>query len=335
MDFSVNVNPYEPPYDLTSLSPFFTDWLKEYPDPKSISLKKSISSFDQVRFEHLFIGNGAAHCIFLLAQLFKEQTIGVIQPTFVEYKEAAKLYGCTIKEITVTKENDWLVTNEELLPFLEEIDVLFLCNPNNPTGTVLGKERMEEVIQLTKATNTYLIVDEAFYDFSSVPCSIAHEVEKHAHVIVLRSLTKMYKLAGIRIGYVIGPTSIVERLNANSPPWSVNRIAAELAEHVLSKRDYPDEIRRRTQVERERVLLELEKLGFYVSPSKVNFYLLSDMINQDNLDGLINHLLLNGVVPRHTYNFPGLDGKYIRLAVREQKSNNVLLSHLKGWREHC
>jgi threonine-phosphate decarboxylase len=335
VDFSVNVNPFEPPYDISKYQHHFEQWLTEYPDPELASLKDVIGSLEQISKENLFIGNGAAQCIFLLAQLFQRKTIGILQPTFVEYKEAAKLYGCIIKEIVLTRENEWSISNEEIRQFLEEVDVLFICNPNNPTGIVLDQARMREIIQLAKEANTYLIIDEAFYDFSSIPCTVVEEVKHNHHVIVLRSLTKMYKLAGIRIGFVVAPPTIIKEISAYSPPWSVNRFAAELAIDALSNHDYVSNIKTKVQIERKRVSEEIRSLGYYVSHSSVNFYLLSDTNSKERMDDFIQYLLSNGVVPRHTHNFMGLSGKYVRLAVLDYESNQLLIKHLKGWKEQC
>ncbi|MBM7661186.1 threonine-phosphate decarboxylase [Bacillus mesophilus] len=335
VDFSVNVNPFEAPYDLSTIIPHFEKWLSDYPDPELTSVKNAISLYDQIDPGYLFIGNGASQCIFLLAQLFQNRTIGIVQPTFVEYKEACEIYGCTVKELKTTEKTDWQFNLEEIRDFMEGIDVLFLCNPNNPTGTVINQDRMKEVIEIGRETNTYLVIDEAFYDFSTINCSVVTEVEKQDHLIVLRSLTKMYKLAGIRIGYIVAAPSIINKVAAYSPPWSVNTLAAELAKHVLSLTNYPHDIKSRIRVERERVVNELKKLGYYVSPSSVNFYLLSDSFSEYKMKNLMKYLVANGVVPRHTYNFIGLDGKFLRLAVKDQRSNDVLLTHLKGWKQRC
>lgn len=335
IDFSVNVNPFEAPYMVSHFQKHLGQWLTEYPDPHLTSLKQVISSKEGISEEHLFIGNGAAQCIFLLAQYFQGKTVGIIQPTFVEYKAASQLYGCVIKELVLKKEDEWFIKPEDIRHFIQEVDVLFICNPNNPTGIALDHPTMIEIILLAKEANTFLIIDEAFYDFSSIPCSVAGEVEVNEHVIVLRSLTKMYKLAGIRLGYVIAPARICKELSAFSPPWSVNRFAQELALDVLSRRSYAREVQEKIKLERERVCLEIQKLGYYVSKSSVNYYLLSDLSIETNMNSFIQFLLSNGIVPRHTYNFLGLDGRYVRLAVQDCESNSLLIEHLKGWKERC
>jgi threonine-phosphate decarboxylase len=335
VDFSVNVNPFRPPYDSSNYQHYFEQWLTEYPDPELSSLKDVIGSLEQISNEQLFIGNGAAQCIFLLAQFFQRKTIGIIQPTFVEYKEASKLYGCEIKELVLTRENEWSISSEEIRQFLKEVDVLFICNPNNPTGTVLDQARMKEIIQFAKGANTYLIIDEAFYDFSSIPCTAVQEVNHNQHVIVLRSLTKMYKLAGIRIGYIVAFPAIIKEISPYSPPWSVNRFASELAIDALSNHDYAKDIQTKVKNERERVSKEIRSLGYYVSQSSVNFYLLSGANSEGKMDEFIQYLLSNGIVPRHTHNFIGLSGKYLRFALKDYESNQLLINHLKGWKEQC
>jgi threonine-phosphate decarboxylase len=191
---------------------------------------------------------------------------------------------------------------------------------------------MQRLILLTKETNTYLIIDEAFYDFCSIPCTVVKEVEKHHHVIVLRSLTKMYRLAGIRIGYVVASQSIIQSISAYSPPWSVNRVAQEIALYVLSEPMYSKHIREKIDLERNRVTTELRNLGFTISNSAVNYYLLSTKTDlRESVDSLLPYLLKNGLVPRHTQNFKGLDGNYLRFAVKDYDCNNRLIQLIKGW----
>lgn len=110
IDFSVNVNPFAPPYNLLNYQEHFEEWLSEYPDPELTTLKKAISTKDGVGMDHLFIGNGAAQCIFLLAQYFQGKRVGIIQPTFVEYKQAAQLFNCQVLDFFLSRENNWDLT---------------------------------------------------------------------------------------------------------------------------------------------------------------------------------------------------------------------------------
>jgi threonine-phosphate decarboxylase len=327
IDFSVNTNPYRLPEAVVPSQAQFYEWACEYPDPDGVELVGRIAKQQQLNATQILLGNGASECIYLLAQWLAKKRIGIFEPTFSEYRRACELYGCTIHSFHAVKEKGWQYEWSEIRRMLPTLDVLFLCHPNNPTGTVWPKESLKQLLTLAREANVFVIVDEAFYDFWLDGFSVVDWLAECPNVIVLRSLTKMYHLAGARLGYIVAHENVIAALKKRKPPWSVNTIAQQLALRFLSLSSFVDETKRAIAAERQRVISELRTLGYDVSPSVTNFYLLGDETKT-----LMYALLHEGLIPRHTFNFPGLDGAYLRFAVKTKEENDELLSFLRRWK---
>ncbi|GMB07819.1 threonine-phosphate decarboxylase CobD [Thermolongibacillus altinsuensis] len=326
IDFSVNTNPYPLPEAVIPTQAEFYEWVCQYPDPDGMKLISTLAEREGVQRSQLLLGNGASECIYLLAQWLENRRVGIFEPTFSEYRRACELYGCSIHSFHAVKENGWLYELNEVKPILPTLDALFLCHPNNPTGTIWPKETLQQLLMLAREENVFVIVDEAFYDFWLDGFSVVDWLDDYPNVIVLRSLTKMYHLAGARLGYVVAHENVITELKKRKPPWSVNTIAQQLALRLLSLSSFVDETKRAIASERQRVISELRKLGYDVSPSVTNFYLLGDETKT-----LFYAFLRQGLIPRHTFNFPGLAGNYLRFAVRTKEENDELLSFLRRW----
>jgi threonine-phosphate decarboxylase len=331
VDFSVNTNPYKLPLEQVPSQEEFYQWMMEYPDPDSSELSSYLAKIENVNKEQILIGNGASQCIYLLAQLFSGKRVGIIEPTFSEYRAACIANGCKVIAIYTTEEHDWKCHLSELENDLKDIDVLFLCQPNNPTGTVLSQEELYHVLKIAENVDTYVIIDEAFYHFWLDGFSAIQWLQQFPHMIVLRSLTKMYHLAGVRVGYIVADKHMIQQLKVMQPPWSVNRIAQQFSLRLLQMTSFVEETKQKITEERERITKILQNAGYYVSPSVVNFYLLREPRQQT--EQLMHDMLKAGFVPRHTYNFFGLEGKYLRLAVRTKEENEHLLHFLVRWKQ--
>lgn len=331
LDFSVNINPLGPPAILQKKWPHWFSLIQDYPDPKAEALKKKLAEVNHIDEQFLTIGNGAAELITLIAQLLRGKKIIIIQPAFSEYEKACQAQDCQIYYHHL-HEPDWELYLDSLYPKLADCDALFLCNPNNPTGIVHEEKVVRKLIAACEKMNCLLIIDEAFYDFSPSQHSYIKETRKSDKLIILRSMTKMYRVAGLRLGYLIAQPEIVRQLNKLKPHWSINAIAMQAGETCLSDTQFVQETSKYIEQERERLFTFYENYDFIISHSKVNYYLLKDPYA--NMQHLYTFLLKKGIVPRHTWNFPGLDGRWIRLAIKARKENDRLMEVLKEWRNH-
>jgi len=335
IDFSVNINPFGPPECIRKNWDRFFPFVADYPDPDMAELRAVIAGKENVSPENILIGNGAAELIFIIAAaLLQNEDVLIVEPAFSEYRKACEPFSKRISSYVLKEEDNWELNVEELKTALSGKKAVFLCHPNNPTGKVFNREALLEIIQDAKKKHVFVVLDEAFYDFALENVSILNCLSSFSNVIILRSLTKMYAIAGLRLGFLLADETVIRRLKKFQVHWSVNAIGQRAGIEALKDEDYVKKTKRMISQERKRMFEHLHELGFVVADSSVNFYLLREQPKKDMLP-LIRFLLERGIVPRHTYNFNGLSGKYIRLAVKRKEENDRLLSALKEWKDKC
>ncbi|MFA1821986.1 threonine-phosphate decarboxylase CobD [Virgibacillus oceani] len=331
IDFSVNLNPFGPPFKLKEKWPSWFMLIEDYPDPQGKELIKIISEMESIDTSSILLGNGGAELITLVASHFSGKSIGITQPAFSEYEKTARAYGCHITYIHLP-DDDWQLNTEEISSQLDAVDALFICHPNNPTGVSYSQTDLLNVLKACEKYRCYLIVDEAFLDFLEEGQSLASFITESSYLIILRSLTKMYSIAGLRLGFLMTNPHLLGKLKSIQPHWSVNTLALEAGKAALKDKTYVRKTKQFIHGERKRIMRDLNKLGYHLSDSKVNFYLLRDP-SLHNQSSLLQYLLKKGIVPRHTENYPGLDGRYLRFAIRQQSENNILLEALAKWKQ--
>ncbi|MDN6161991.1 MAG: aminotransferase class I/II-fold pyridoxal phosphate-dependent enzyme, partial [Atopostipes sp.] len=245
------------------------------------------------------------------------------------YERMTSAYGDQINYLSLK----YIRNDDYIKRITKEQDAIFLCHPNNPTGEIYEESILENILGYCKKNNCYLILDEAFYDFSDEVYSMAQKVHYSDHLIILRSVTKMFSIAGIRLGYLFAGKELIKQLRAFQPYWSVNALALKIGELVVNEDEFVEESQKYIKRLRGEIFPEIKELGFLLSNSKVNFFLLRDPI-LDNQKDLLIFLLKKGIVPRHTENYPFLEGKYLRFAIRPDNEMQELLEVLKEWKNN-
>lgn len=330
VDFSVNLNPFGPPESLKQHWDGWFDKITDYPDPDGRQLKKQIAETAQISESAILLGNGGAELISLLAQFFQRKRILIIDPSFSEYERMCQAYNCQISHFTL-RENDWKLPLDEMDKQIKENDVLFLCHPNNPTGISYTIEELLKIATLCKKNDCYLVIDEAFYDFLLDPKTIVGFLRDFSNVMILRSLTKMYAIAGLRLGYMLAAPSLIERFRRYQVHWNVNALAIAAGIKCLQTTDYVQRTQEFIGEERGRLFSVLRKNGYQMSNSDVNFYLLRDPQLDEQLP-LFRFLLERGLVPRHTANYRGLNGRWLRFSIKQAEQNDRLMEELIKWK---
>jgi threonine-phosphate decarboxylase len=328
LDFSVNLNPLGQPEFLSALLSNGTIDFSDYPDPMHTSLRMKLSSVEGIDPDGILVGNGAAEIIHLIACRLRGKKVAVVHPAFSEYELACRAFSCTIEHVIPSI----LPVFEDFSSAVETADAIFICNPNNPTGTVMDANLLEKIITYGEEKDCLVIIDEAFHDFLPQGDTCKHLLTIHRNLIILRSMTKMFSMAGIRLGYALMAPQLKAELEKFQTHWSVNSIALKAGEICLEQEEFILKTRDYTAKERARMFAFLRQNDFYFSASKTNFYLMKDNRTEQQLD-LITFLLQNGIVPRHTYNFRGLEGRWIRMAVKEEAANKRLVEVLQKWRQ--
>jgi len=336
LDASANLNPLGPPAWLAG-------WLAQrlqggasavarYPDPDYREAREAIAAHEGVAPEQVLLTNGGAEAIFLAASLQAREQPGapaaIVGPTFAEYARACSAHGLATRTLSLAPP-DFHLDPEALVADLGAARLLLLCRPNNPTGTLVPRAAVGRLLELTAARGCRLVVDEAFVDFiGDAREALTPLLAAHSHLVLLRSLTKVYTLPGLRLGYLLADAETVQRAAAGQPAWSVNGLAAALVAPLLADRDFTRRTKAWLAAERPRLAAGLRALGLEVVPSRANFFLVRHPAGQEATRCLLPALLRRGVLVRHTESFAGLDGGWLRLALGDAAANDRLLAAL-------
>ncbi|QNF30307.1 pyridoxal phosphate-dependent aminotransferase [Metabacillus elymi] len=334
VDFSANINPLGPPMALKESFIEAFNQFEKYPDPNYEEATKLVATHEGVRQEQTLLTNGGSEAIFLVAQQFTGEKALIIEPTFSEYERACHVFQLSVTHLSLQQEDHFSFPLEKVISKMEEVDVVFLCRPNNPTGTVVDIEDIKAVLEKGIECQTTIVIDEAFIHFlPSHITDLAFLIDHYANLVLLRSLTKIFSIPSLRLGYVVAREEMIFQLKRSQIPWSVNGIVTSILPCLVTQHEFIDETKAWLQGQLKLLTTELSRLGFYYSPTLVNFYLLRDLDRQADTEQLFLYLLENNIIPRHTHTFKGLDGNYLRLAVRTEAENNFFLQTLRRWRD--
>ena len=333
IDFSANINPLGFPSSVGKIISSHLDDIARYPDPGCKDLKKALASCLNISADNLLIGNGSMELIFSLTFALKPKRALIPIPAFSEYERAVHLAGGRCLFVKTREENDFAVNVTEIVKRLDSADLLFICNPNNPTGFLWDKEAMRFLADKCEKKGVFLVIDEAFMDFvkEKNASSMAAARPFKLHVLVLRSLTKFFALAGLRIGYLAGNKKLLSRISSYQPPWSVNVLAQMTACEIIKDSVFIK--KSRDYVLKESIFLfkKLQKLKFLKPyPASANFIFCRVENKKINSRRLCDYCGAKGILIRDCSNFRGLDDRFIRVAVRKREENLRLLSCLEG-----
>ena len=329
-DLSANLNPLGPQAWLESRLRDTLPALARYPDPDYPTARRAIADAEGLAPEQVLLTNGGAEAIFLAAALHAGKRAVIVEPTFGEYARACRHYGVDIERLRLP-EPDFCFDLQAAAAAMRHADLLWLCRPNNPTGTLVPRAEIEALAALGQRHATTLVVDEAFVDFSDDDQRLTPLLADYPNLLLLRSHTKFFTLPGLRLGALLGSAEQISRAAACQLPWSVNALAAELVAPLLADHEYLRHTRAWLDAERGYLQGGVTRLGFETPPTQANFLLLRDPRGPGSADPLFLHLLSHGLLARHTHNFHGLDGGWLRVALSERDINRRLLEALAAW----
>ncbi len=310
-DFSTNTNAVA---QREGFVPDLRAAIEDYPDDECRALRAAISEMTGALPENILVTSGANESIYLIASYEAARENRILQPVYGEYMRALKSYGADPHSIFSLRAAK-----------IPRKGALWLCNPCNPTGGFIPDAELNGFA--SAHPETLFIVDEAYRDFIWTDEDLL-PFTPLPNVIRLRSLTKTYNLCGARIGYILADARTAERLKRRQPSWSVGGLAQQAALFFLAD----ETLTRRTKdyyaAEMPRLISAVNEAGFAALPSCVNYFLSA----VDDDERFIRFLLERGLVVRHTRNFPGLDGKYVRIAARTRGENDRLIAVMRDYR---
>jgi adenosylcobyric acid synthase len=326
LDFSANINPIGPPEWLRPLISRTTRDLVHYPDPDCTALLHAACVRYGIVESEAIAGNGSTEILYLLPRAFPAIRAIVPAPAYTDYARASELASLKVERIPLREADHFRLDLAVLEKPLQGNELVFLGQPNNPTGLLMDADSLRNLAKKHPATT--FIVDEAFADFIDGMDSLTQR--RPPNVIVLLSLTKFFAVPGLRLGLAVADGSVIARLRALMPPWSVNSFAQAFGEAALKDEAYAKRTRAYVDAARRRLFESLQSLpGLTVYPGQANYLLI-------RIDGrgvkafeLARQLLQQGMAVRVCENFDGLDARFFRVAVRRDEDNDRLCHALR------
>lgn len=322
LDFSANVSPLGLPAGVAAAITNALPTADRYPDPLCRELRAALAGAEGVPADWILCGNGAADLIFRLALAVRPRRALLPAPTFAEYEAALQTVGCAVQRVFLREENEFAVTEEFVDAVTPETDIVFLCQPNNPTGQVTPPALVERLVRRCAECGAVLVVDECFLDF--LPDRDAWTAKQFLrdapHLIILKAFTKLYAMAGVRLGYALcGDATLLEKMRGAGQPWAVSSLAQAAGLAALQETAYADAVRALIAEQRPRMAAGLRALGLRVMDGQANYLLFHATPDFGE------KLRRRGAVVRSCANYPGLDAAWYRTAVRTAEENTRLL----------
>ena len=317
INFSSNV--YQSPA-IPALQQYLADQLHlitRYPEPDAASLKKLLSEVDQISEQQLWITNGAIEAIYLIAQAFQNQRATILAPTFSEYADASRIHNLSIQYISDIKD------------FNGDSELLWLCNPNNPTGIYWDDETL--IALFKQYPHTTFVVDESYLAFVQSARKTSFPYQHLPNVITLHSLTKCFAIPGLRLGYLSASESLIQKISHYAMPWSVNQLAIEAGKFLTKYKD-------KFAVPLTDLLNETANLRNAINqipmlsalPTETHFFLVhiqNEIMTASELKKILGEE--HGILIRDCVNFEGLTPYYFRIATQKKEANESLINALQ------
>lgn len=326
LDFSSNISPAGPPPLVKKTLKKQLNTISFYPDSNSTQMRKNLQWYTKIPYQQIVPGNGATEIIYNFAQAFlSKSNVLIPYPTFGEYEAAAKLNGAKVQKFKTMNLNSDL---DSFIAHIPKNGCVFVCNPNNPTGVLIPKRNMIKIVTEAKKRSSLVFVDECFIEL--VPESnesLVQYVKKFENLFILRSLTKSFGLAGIRVGYGLGGHQISSILNKIKIPWNVSSMAQHAAGAALCHHFHLKKANKIIKKESKFLKNSISKIdGFTCHDTSTNFILIKTKQKSKIIQ---KKLLKKRILIRDCASF-GLGNYYIRIAVKTRKDNQKLVKALES-----
>ncbi|WGY44952.1 threonine-phosphate decarboxylase CobD [Vibrio sp. ABG19] len=333
IDFSANINPLGIPPQVRDAIVSQLDCLQHYPDIEYLKLHQSLATHHDCPAPWVLPGNGATELIFLWAQYVKPKTALLIEPSFAEYRRALSRVGCAIDNYVLREEDGFAVTERVLDALHGELDCLFICTPNNPTGLMPDRELLSAIVDRCRQLNIRLFVDESFIDFMPNQPSLSQCLADNPHLYVLRSLTKFYALPGLRLGYLLSADqTLLAEIRDEREPWTINALAALAGEILFEDDTYCQATYQWLAQEQKYLQTELARFKPLQLFAPSANYLFFKHLNPTS--SLQHDLMRHGILIRSCANYIGLSDAFYRVAIKSHADNQRLIHALQKVLSH-
>jgi len=327
-NFSTNVYIGKEPKGLKEH--LFSQWHKinTYPEILAESLREKIAQHHQLQETNVLVLNGAEEGIHLIAQVFQRKKTAIFTPTFSEYEDACKIHQHQLDFFPFGN-------TQNLINIDLDADLVFICNPNNPTGEILTIDRIEHLLE--KYPQTFFCIDEAFMNFTLSISSCVSLLQSHQNLIILKSLTKNFAIPGLRLGYLLASEILIKKMQDVKITWSVNALAIEAGKYIFENYDIHSKENiplKELLIQKDNFFKQLKQIpNFEWYPSHTHFFLGKTL---KKTASKLKQYLVNEhqILIRDASNFRGLDQTFFRIATLSRNENKLLQQALEDWNEY-
>ncbi len=326
LDFSANISPLGLPEGVRAAVVESLRLAERYPDPLCRALRTAIAETEKVSADWILCGCGAADLIYRVVLARRPRRALVTAPTFAEYEAALSLAQCRISHYLLREENEFALDKDFLNAITPDTDMVFFCQPNNPTGKTIPRPLLVAALECCKEVGALLVVDECFCDFLDAPNEYIMKdwLGQYPNLLILKAFTKLYAMAGLRLGYCLCcDTVLLDAMGCAGQPWAVSGPAQAAGIAALNEKEYVQAVRSLIGQERLWLSGKLSRLGFRMIPGEANYLLFFSPVP------LLEPLRRRGILLRDCGNYKGLRDGWYRTAVRSRKDNERLIAALK------
>ncbi len=331
ISFSANVNPLGVSEKLQQDLADHLDAIARYPDREYTDLRRCIADYTGAQPEHIIVGNGSTELISLFLQIYHPKKAMIVGPTYSEYERDITLGGGSCHYFPLREDNGFRLHVDTLCRQLSnELDLLVLCNPNNPTSTAITRKQMRRILDACLEHGIFVMVDETYVEFSPNEAAITSVplTNYYSNLIILRGTSKFFAVPGLRLGYAVtGNRDTSSQINTRKDPWTINSLAEVAGEAMFQDQDYITSTKKLIREERERLYQTLtawESVKVY--QPQANFILMQ--ICRTDIDGdiLFEHCIHQKLLIRCCSTFPFLDARFVRFCIMKPSDNDRLLT---------
>ena len=326
LDYSANISPLGLPEHIREAIISAIDGTINYPDPECMALREAIGKEDKVDPHCISCGNGGADMLYRLAFGLKPKKVLLPVPAFVEYEEAMTAAGA---EMIYYPMKELLMIEEEIIERItSDIDLIIICNPNNPTGLLTKRELIIKVLEKAKEMHTMVMIDECFLEIcrEEAEYTVKPWIHQYDNLMILKSFTKLYAIPGVRLGYLIsGNSQIIEKVNRSGQAWSVSHIAQCAGIAALGNPEYKMAVIDTVEKEADFMKAELKKLPLQLYDGKANYL----FFRTPGISDLDKKIEVYGIMIRNCSNYVNLGTDYWRVAVKSHEENLQLIAALR------
>ncbi len=325
-DFSVNSNPFGMPPGLKKTLREQIDRCEVYPDRHCLSLRREIARQMQIEDSQCICGSGASEIIHLLVRAVKPKRALLLAPAFSEYERALAAAECEINFYFLKEEKEFALEESYIAELQDEIDMVFLCNPNNPVGNIIPKELLRKIADSCRKHHIMLVIDECFLPFTREYEEVSglFLLKEYRNLFLIHAFTKLYAIPGLRLGYGISSNEeMIKKMEKLSPSWHVSAMAQIAGLEALQEKEYVRSSREYLWRQQTVCCAAIRGMGGRVYEPKANYLFFKGPF------GLYEALLKKKILIRSCENYRGLDGAFYRISIKKEEENRLLFRELK------